>query len=187
MNAIIPKDVPPWAVKALPSPLGLGLFAGRAFRRGEVVMGFSGPLLRHAELLAMGDAQDYAVQVDPDLYILPDEPGRYTNHSCQPNTGLKADRLLVALRPIAPGEEIRFDYSTCMSEQLWTMECHCGAPECRGLIGDFHDLPAEWQSRYLREGIVQRFIVREAEQLRRRRALPPASSLAARPAAASPA
>jgi hypothetical protein len=66
-----------------------------------------------------------------------------------------------ALRPIARGEEILYDYSTTMSEQRWTMQCQCGAPSCRGIIADFHDLPAELQRRYLAMRIVQPFIVAE--------------------------
>lgn len=43
------------------------------------------------------------------------------------------------------------------------MRCRCGAPSCRGLIGDFHDLPRDLQQGYLALGVVQAFIVQEAE------------------------
>jgi hypothetical protein len=41
------------------------------------------------------------------------------------------------------------------------MRCICGTASCRGLIGDFHDLPMDLQQRYLKLGIVQPFIVDE--------------------------
>ncbi len=68
--------------------------------------------------------------------------------------------MLIALRPIEAGEEIRFDYSTTMSDDHWTMECRCGEPICRRVVLDFHHLPPIAQNRYLQLGVVQRFIVR---------------------------
>ena len=76
---------------------------------------------------------------------------------------------MIALRDIEAGEEIRFDYSTCMSERLWTMRCRCGEANCRGIVRDFHDLPAEIRRRYLAAGIVQRFILREISDAAARR------------------
>jgi hypothetical protein len=46
-----------------------------------------------------------------------------------------------------------------MSEDNWTMECRCGAPNCRGIIRDFGELPVDLQRRYLDMRIVQSFIV----------------------------
>jgi hypothetical protein len=74
------------------------------------------------------------------------------------------DRALIALRPIVPGEEIRFDYSTAMREDHWTMECRCGEYLCRRVVLDFHHLPPITQNRYLQLGIVQRFVVDEVRR-----------------------
>ena len=92
------------------------------------------------------------VQLDP--------PGVFLNHSCVPNTGVTDDRWLVALHEIAPGEELRYDYSTTMHENRWTMACRCGATDCRGLVTDFRLLSPVRQQHYLRLGVVQPFIVR---------------------------
>jgi hypothetical protein len=78
--------------------------------------------------------------------------------------GIKNERMLIALRPIETGEEIRFDYSTTMSADHWTMECRCGQPTCRRVILDFHHLPPIMQNRYLQLGVVQRFIVNEVRR-----------------------
>jgi SET domain-containing protein len=141
--------------------LGKGIYARKPLRAGESILTFDGPVLSHSEVLALGDHQAYALQIGPDSYVDTIEPGRFTNHSCEPNAGIVADRLLIALRPIAAGEEIHFDYSTTMSENHWTMECRCSRPGCRRVIRDFHYLPPALQTRYLRLGVVQQFIVRE--------------------------
>jgi hypothetical protein len=146
------------------SAFGRGLFARQPFQPGQPILVFTGPVLNHAEVLALGEDQAYALQIGPDEYMDTMAPGRYTNHSCDPNAGIMNDRVLIALRPIVPGEEIRFDYSTTMSEDHWTMECRCGEPFCRRVILDFHHLPPIAQNRYLQLGVVQRFIVDEVRR-----------------------
>ena len=145
-------------------PLGKGVHALKPFRVGETILTFEGPELSHYEVLGMGEAQAYTVQIGPDRYIDTQYPGRFTNHSCDPNSGLWQDRYLVAIRPIAAGEQIQFDYSTTMSEDHWTMQCRCGSPKCRGQIRDFHFLPVPLQAHYLRLGVVQQFIVGECQR-----------------------
>lgn len=142
---------------------GHGVFAGRAFRAGERLFLLTGDELTKAQILTEGEEHAAnAYQIDDDLYIYPLNPeGRFANHSCEPNAGLWEDREMIALRDIKSGEEIVLDYSTTMSEQHWTMACTCGAAACRGLVGDFHELPKSLQQRYLRLGVVQRFIVRQ--------------------------
>ncbi len=156
--------MPHLPVRVGPCAFGRGLFAAQAFQPGQAILMFAGPLLDHAQVLALGDDQAYALQIGPDRYLDTMEPGRYTNHSCDPNAGIVDDRVLTALRPIEPGDEIRFDYSTTMSEDHWTMECRCGEPFCRRVILDFHHLPVIAQNRYLQLGIVQSFIVEEVRQ-----------------------
>jgi len=142
---------------------GHGVFAGRAFQAGERLFMLTGDELTKAQILTGGEEHAAnAYQIDDDLYIYPLNPeGRFANHSCEPNAGLWEDREMIALRDIGAGEEIVLDYSTTMSEQHWTMACTCGAAACRGLVGDFHELPKSLQQKYLRLGVVQRFIVRQ--------------------------
>jgi len=143
---------------------GRGVFATQAFRPGQPILVLAGPVLDHAGVLALGGDRAYALQIGPDQYLDTMPPGRYANHSCDPNAGIMNDRMLIALRPIETGEEIRFDYSTTMSEDHWTMECRCGQPTCRRVILDFHHLAPITQNRYLQLGIVQRFIVNEVRR-----------------------
>ena len=74
------------------------------------------------------------------------------------NAGIVNDTTLIAIRLIARGEEIRFDYSTTMSQDTWTLECRCRAASCRGIVQNFEELPQWLQRRYLTLGIVQNFI-----------------------------
>jgi len=144
--------------------LGRGLFAAQSFRPGQPILVLTGPVLDRAEVLSLDGDRAFALRIGPDEYLDTMPPGRYANHSCDPNAGIMNDRKLIALRAIEMGEEIRFDYSTTMSEGHWTMECRCGQPTCRRVILDFHHLPPITQNRYLQLGIVQRFIVNEVRR-----------------------
>ena len=61
---------------------------------------------------------------------------RYINHSCAPNCRSERRRgriWIVALRDIAEGEEISFDYG--FRFRHWASNpCRCGAPQCPGYI-----------------------------------------------------
>jgi len=148
--------------------LGRGLFADRAYQAGDEILRFEGRTVPGHAVASMGDDQCYLIQIGRDLYVEPAEPGRYTNHSCAPNAAIKDDYRLVALSDIRTDEQICFDYSTTMSENNWTMECRCGAPECRGVVRDFGELPSELQHRYLELRAVQSFIAEEARALQKK-------------------
>lgn len=141
---------------------GYGLYAGRAFGAGELMFSLRGRLFGGNKRGVDDDWFAHSYQLEQDLYLYPETPeGRYINHSCDPNAGLRDDLEMVALRDIQAGEEVFFDYSTTMSERSWTMPCRCGSQLCRGEISDFHDLPLAAKRRYLEAGVVQRFIIRE--------------------------
>jgi hypothetical protein len=140
--------------------LGRGVFSAREFAPGERILEFTGPIITLAEAIAKGDAEANPLQFDDHHYLDLQPPAVFLNHSCTPNTGVATDFWLVALREIPAGEELRFDYSTTMHENRWTMACRCGASNCRGLVADFRLLPLECRQHYLRLGIVQPFIVR---------------------------
>jgi len=142
------------------TPLGRGVFAKVPIEPRETIFYLTGKLIRFDEAVNLAEGE-YTIQIDRELYVDPRSPARYLNHSCEPNAGFVEEIRLVAIRQLLPGEEIRFDYSTTMLERYWELECRCGAPRCRGLVRDFDLLPPSLQTRYLRLGIVQRFIVEE--------------------------
>ena len=73
----------------------------------------------------------------------------YLCHSCEPNCAFTIGRDLacglVALRDIAAGEPINFDYDTTEDDlrgDRGGFECHCGTPSCRKFIlGRLHSPP----------------------------------------------
>ncbi len=139
--------------------VGRGLLARYPIEPRETILFITGPVVSFAESLSLPDEGENTVQIGQDAYVDPLFPGRFLNHSCEPNAGLIDETCLIALRQIKPGEEIRYDYSTALLERFWSLECHCGAKECRGSVGDFDQLPKKTQQNYLRLGIVQSFIV----------------------------
>ena len=69
------------------------------------------------------------------------------NHSCDPNLVWSGDRL-VALRDIAAGEELTYDYATAITDPQFLLRCHCETYRCRQLVtGDDWQIP-ELRLRY---------------------------------------
>ena len=127
-------------------------------------MPLAGPIIGFSDAVAKGEWQCYPLQIGRGVYVDLEEPGCFANHSCEPNAGIVGG-VLIAIQSIAAGSEVRYDYSTTMDEDYWTMPCRCGVSECRGVITDFKDLPRVVRERYLTLGVVQPFI---AEQYRRK-------------------
>lgn len=122
---------------------GRGLFAGRGFRRGELLLPLEGWLAHTADL----DDDWFALQVGPDLWLcsLGQHLDDCINHSCQPNAGFTTgEAVLHALTDIGAGDEIGWDYSTSIAEHGWSLECCCAAPGCRGVVRAWPELsPSE--------------------------------------------
>jgi len=74
-------------------------------------------------------------QLDLDGNV-PWNPARYVNHSCSPTSEaqLVDDRIwLVALRDLARGDEITFNYGFDLVNYR-DYPCQCGSPNCVGFI-----------------------------------------------------
>lgn len=142
------------------SSIGRGLFADRSFESGDLILNLGGPRYDRTHPIHGTELGANLLQTGPRTYILLNPPGVFANHSCHPNAGVAHNRRLVAIQPISRGAEIRFDYSTTMDEDFWTLNCCCGEMNCRGVITDFKDLPPAIQKTYLELGVVQRFIAR---------------------------
>ena len=117
------------------SPIhGRGVYARRAFRAGEVVLRWdTSHLLSGAELASLPEPERlYTHPFDEHRVLVVQPPERYVNHSCDSNTAVR-DFCDVAVRAIAPGEEVTGDYSSDGSGSKFT--CSCGAANCRGTVG----------------------------------------------------
>ncbi len=149
------------SVFVAPCPVGRGLFAERPFRHGELILRLDGPRYEREDPIHFTEEGANLLQTGLKSYIMLQPPGVFANHSCDPNAGIAENRRMIAIRDIAPGEEICFDYSTTMDEGLWTLQCKCGSEICRGLVTDFSHLPSDKREMYLKMGIVQGFIARK--------------------------
>lgn len=137
------------------SPIqGRGLFARAAIAKGEIVAVKGGHIIDRATLArlqpTLGPAE---IQIADDLFICPvtaeEREGSmvFSNHSCDPNIGVQGQIVFVAMRDIAEGEELTHDWAmTDDSDE--TMECRCGAANCRGRISGKDWQMPELQRRY---------------------------------------
>lgn len=100
---------------------------------------------------------DFALQIDDEFVIGANfeadlDDAQYFNHSCNPNAGLRGQLNLVAMRDIAPDEEVTFDYAMVLycgkGAKPYQLECACGAPSCRGIVTDDDWQRPELQARY---------------------------------------
>ena len=91
-----------------------------------------------------------ALQVGVDLWLCSDGSllDDLVNHSCDANAGFSdGEPVLYALRDIAAGEEICWDYSTSISSPGWSLECRCGSAQCRGVVRSWGELTAAERAR----------------------------------------
>lgn len=147
------------AIRIGMTDVGRGVFVTRDFAEGETILELRGRLIDFQASLAKGDRECDALQIAADSYLDLEPPGVLVNHSCDPNTGVFSGPRLVALRDIRAGEEIRYDYSTTMDEDHWTLPCSCCAPQCRGVVRDFKWLPKERKLEFIRRRAVLEYIV----------------------------
>lgn len=90
------------------------------------------------------EASRYSIQQDEQRHIVVASPLRLMNHSCQPNCFLDVEALTVlALRPLAAGEELTFFYPSTEWEMAEPFDCHCGAPGCLHSIRGARELTRE--------------------------------------------
>ena len=154
-----------------PARTGAGLFATRAFRPKQAIIKIAGRIVDAGRLWdRRGTFADNCFRFGPETYLDPgDEPGRYLNHSCAPNAGIRKTNnqlVLFAAKPIRAGEEIVIDYSTTIGDDdIWTMRCNCGQPSCRSRIRPFGSLPPAVKERYLRAGMVPGYVVRTLQRI----------------------
>lgn len=133
---------------------GKGLFVKEKIHKGEFIVKFlNGP----AKLVDLQEAAklyeegfDYMMELGDDLFLAATNLQELTdadhiNHSCNPNSGIKGELKIIAMRDIEPDEEVTFDYA--MTESMpYEMECKCGETTCRNTVtGD------DWKRKDLQE------------------------------------
>jgi hypothetical protein len=125
----VPFDTPPH---------GFGSRAIGIIPAGTSVATFGGTALTHSDFAEHdADRRSRSIQVDTNLVFLGPptrEPGDSINHSCEPNCGMRNATTIVAMREIAIGEELTFDYAMSDASSYDEFECNCGTELCRGRV-----------------------------------------------------
>ena len=141
---------------------GWGSYARVPISAGTTVAAFGGFVAARETLNTMDeDRRNRSIQIDDDLFLISaptPEPGDMLNHSCEPSCGLMGATILVAMRDIAAGEELTFDYATCDASDYDEFACQCGATSCRGTVTGRDWMLPELQRRY--HGWFSPYIVR---------------------------
>jgi SET domain-containing protein len=136
---------------------GNGVFATAPIKKGETIVEYTGRLLTHEradEIYGGPDTGHTFLFILNDTYVIDGTVrggiAKWINHGCAPNCQAfviedeggdpRKDKVEIeALRDIAPGEELTYDYDITTDERitkaekaLWT--CRCGAPNCTGTM-----------------------------------------------------
>jgi len=132
---------------------GRGVYAARDLKTGEKLIEYKGERISWKE----ADRRPPSNPEDPNhtfFFSLSDgktvidaavggNSARWINHSCEPNCEAEETddgRIFIrALRDIAAGEELNYDYGLIIEERLTAKlkkayECRCGNPSCRGTM-----------------------------------------------------
>ena len=162
---------PKTEVKASPIE-GKGLFAKEAIAAGEIVAVKGGRIFTRKQWAALeGELGPAQIEISDDFVIAPGTREEclgsmlYTNHSCEPNIAIQGQIVLVAMRDIAAGEEVCFDYAMSESHPLFEFGCNCGSALCRGRTSAEDWRNPELQFRYA--GYFSPYLQRRIEALRR--------------------
>jgi hypothetical protein len=128
----------PLAVPFGTQPHGFGSRAVGVIPTGTSVATFGGTALTRSALSQYdGERRSRSMQVDTNLIFLGPltrEPGDSINHSCEPNCGMRNATTIVAMRDIAAGEELAFDYAMSDASDYDEFDCNCGTSLCRGRV-----------------------------------------------------
>jgi SET domain-containing protein len=151
------------------------LFAIDAIGAGEIVCVKGGHIFKREDLRdlnrQLGPAE---IQLAEDLFIGPltaeerDGSMIFSNHSCDPNIGVRGQIIFVAMRDIAAGEELTHDWATT-DDDAYEMECRCNALNCRKIITGQDWRKKELQEKYrgFMSWYLEEKIMKDMEQFRK--------------------
>jgi SET domain-containing protein len=135
---------------------GRGLFAIADIAKNEMVAVKGGHIVDRKTLCekitpVLGPVE---IQIGDDLFIAPvsDEERELSmldlNHSCDPNLGVRGEITFVAMRDIRAGEELTHDWAMTDDDD-YSVECNCGASDCRKTLTGKDWQRPDLQKRYV--------------------------------------
>ncbi len=113
------------------------VFALRDFKKGEIVLYWDISHILPKEIFdKMPDNDKKYISYLDGKYIIMQEPEKYVNHSCEPNTTAK-NFCDIAIKNIKKWEEITGNY-----QETWEsyFDCNCGAKDCKNALPFNHSL-----------------------------------------------
>ena len=123
------------------SPLhGLGCFATVRFLKGNCIAEYSGERISRKDAMQRMQGSDGSriSELESECYIdgsVNGDQTQYINHSCDPNADafvISGSLFIIALRELAPGEEITVDYLNSFEQDQSV--CQCRTASCRQRI-----------------------------------------------------
>ena len=119
---------------------GAGVYTTAPIKKGTRILEYTGPRMtrKQSEGLYSDSEVTYLFTMDDKKTII-DGFGMaaFVNHSCDPNCEsdqIKDGIWIIALRDIAAGEELTYDYCLWDAEPGDEAPCYCGAKNCRGTM-----------------------------------------------------
>jgi len=130
---------------------GRGVFALRDFATGEFIFRRRHERTVHESELSSLTEDEFMhlCELDWYRYAILAPPGKFLNHSCDPNA-MRSGVKVFAWRPIRAGDEILIDYRlNATGGERWS--CLCGSRSCLGYVeaGGFFAMTPERQRDYL--------------------------------------
>jgi hypothetical protein len=150
------------------SPIqGRGLFAREPISKDEIVCVKGGHIFDRTKLREIQERLGPAeIQIGVDIFIGPlaedEREGSmiFSNHSCDPNIGVKGQVVFVAMRDIRAGEELTHDWAMTDDDD-YSMPCNCAARDCRKVVTG-----QDWRTKGLQEkykGYISWYLVEQAK------------------------
>jgi SET domain-containing protein len=149
---------------------GAGVYTTAPIKKGARVLEYTGPRLtaKECEGLYADTEVTYLFAMD-NRNIIIDGFGMaaFVNHSCDPNceTDQIRDRIwILALRNIAAGEELTYDYCLFDADPGELAPCYCGSKNCRGTM--YSEEEIRRQKRLQRRALKRRSTTRKRKIVR---------------------
>ncbi len=112
---------------------GKGVFANKNFKKGEIVLHWDiSNTITKKQLDSLSEKDKGYITNIHRKFIVMQEPEKYVNHSCNPNTKIK-NFSDVAIKNIKLAEEITGDYSEDLPKGMY-IKCRCNSKNCKKTI-----------------------------------------------------
>jgi uncharacterized protein len=147
---------------------GRGLFAASDIAKDEIVAVKGGHIVAREQVQEIrAHLGPVEIQINDDLFIAPVTAEErelsmlYSNHSCDPNIGMRGEITFVVMRDIHAGEELTHDWAMTDNDDYF-IQCNCRSSKCRATLTGKDWQRAELQARY--RGYFSAYLARKIDE-----------------------